>query len=84
MTASKSSASLDVELKTFASQRNDLLGRARGKFVLIKGDKVVDIFEDRTDALSRGYREFGNASFLVKQVTDFETPLNFTSFNIGK
>lgn len=84
MTAKKAHSSLEAELQTFQAHRNELLGRARGKFVLIKGQRVVDIFEDRNDALSRGYREFGRDPFLVKQVMDVESPLNFTSFRIGK
>jgi hypothetical protein len=80
MTANKTHSSLAAELGTFAMHRNELLGRAKGKYVLIKGEDVVDVFEDRTDAFVRGYREFGNHPFLVKKVTDVEAPLNFTSF----
>ncbi len=78
MTANKANSSLGAELQTFATHRNELLGRAKGKYVLIKGEDVVDVFEDRTDALVRGYREFGNHPFLVKKVTDVEAPLSFT------
>jgi hypothetical protein len=84
MTANKGHSSLAVELVTFAKHRDELLGRAKGKFVLIKGTNVVDVFEDRTDAFVRGYREFGNHPFLVKKVTEFEPPLNFTSFRLGE
>jgi len=84
MTANKGHSSLAAELATFAQHRDELLGRAKGKFVLIKGADVVDVFEDRTDAVVRGYREFGNHPFLVKKVTEFETPLTFTSLRIGE
>ncbi|MEA2162428.1 MAG: hypothetical protein QOK37_555 [Thermoanaerobaculia bacterium] len=82
MTADHAQSSLAAELHTFAAHRNELLGRAKGKYVLIKGQNVVDVFEDRTDALVRGYREFGNHPFLVKKVTDVDAPLNFTSFQL--
>lgn len=84
MTANKGQSSLAAELATFAEHRDELLGRAKGKFVLIKGTDVIDVFEDRTDALVRGYREFGNHPFLVKKVAEFETPLNFTGLRIGE
>jgi hypothetical protein len=84
VTADKARSSLAAELETFAAHRNELLGRAKGKYVLIKGQAVVDVFEDRTDAFARGYRDFGNHPFLVKKVTDVEAPLNFTSFRVGK
>jgi hypothetical protein len=83
VTATKAPPTLAAELRTFAHHRDELLGRAKGKFVLIKGDAIVGVFENRTDALSRGYREFGNNPFLVKQVTEIEVPLNFTSFRLG-
>ena len=84
MTANNGLSSLATELATFAQHRDELLGRAKDKFVLIKGDDVVDVFEDRTDALVRGYREFGNHPFLVKKITEFETPLYFPSLRIGE
>jgi hypothetical protein len=82
MMANKAHSSLAAELQTFAMHRNELLGRAKGKYVLIKGEDVVDVFGDRTDALVRGYREFGNHPFLVKKVTDVEAPLNFESITV--
>jgi len=84
MTANKGQSSLAAELATFAEHRDELLGRAKGKFVLIKGSDVVDVFEDRTDAVVRGYREFGNNPFLVKKVSEVETPMTFTSLLIGE
>lgn len=73
---------LDVELRTFEAKRSELLGRAREKFVLIKGDQLIDIFESQVDALKRGYEKFGNQPFLVKQVLDVDVPQNYTSFQI--
>lgn len=83
MTANKGHSSLAAELVTFAQHRDELLGRAKGKFVLIKGADIVDVFEDRTDAVVRGYREFGNHPFLVKKITEVEMPLSFPSLRIG-
>lgn len=74
---------LDKELATFEAHREDLLGRAKGKFVLIKGDRVVDVFENAVDATKRGYDEFGNSPFLVKEILEVDLPTNFTSFNLA-
>ncbi len=74
---------LDEELKTYQAHRDELLGRAKERFVLIKGDQLIDDFESRQDALQRGYAEFGNQAFLVKQVVEVEAPQNYTSFQIG-
>jgi hypothetical protein len=74
---------LEEELKTFEAHRTELLGRAKGQFVLIKGNRIVDTFVSQEDALKRGYQEFGNSPFLVKQILDVELPMNFTSFLIA-
>jgi len=71
------------ELAFFERHRVDLLNRAPGKFVLIKAEKLVDIFDTEIDAVRAGYRQFGNEPFLVKQIVDADIPLNFTAFNLG-
>jgi hypothetical protein len=76
-------SNLEAELVYFDQHREELLGRARGKFALIKDTRLVDLFDSQADAIRRGYQEFGNAPFLVKQVVDVEVPFNFTSHNIG-
>jgi len=83
MTAHRHAHSLETELRTFRAHRDELIGRARGKYVLIHGEEIVDFFENQTDALTKGFRKFGNNPFLVKLVTEVEVPLNFTMFNVG-
>ena len=73
---------LKKELETFESHKGELLGKGSGKYVLIKGDKVVDIFENQADAIAAGYKQFGNVPFLVKQILEIETPVNFYSFKL--
>ena len=74
---------LAAEMETFRSHRDELLGRAQGKYVLIKNARVMDVFESHADALHRGYQEFGTEPFLVKQIVDVEVPQNFASFQVG-
>jgi len=73
------SAILDKELKTFDQQRDTLLGSAEGKFVLIKDNIVVGIYDSKMDAIAQGYQQFGNVPFLVKQILKIETPQNLVS-----
>jgi hypothetical protein len=58
---------LEKELETYKNNLADL-AQHEGKFVLIHGDKVVDIFDSYQDALRQGYRDFGVDSFLVRQI----------------
>ncbi len=61
---------LEKELKTFDKRKEQLLVEAKGRFVLIKGDEVLADFASYEDALSEGYRRFGNESFLVQEVQE--------------
>ena len=74
---------LDGEIRYFEATRDQLLGKAKGKFVLIKGDKLIDIFESQIDAIKVGYEKFGNEPFLVKQILEVDTPQNFTSYQMA-
>ena len=77
------SSPLAKELGYFEEHRSELLGRAKGKFALIRDEELVDTFDSHADAIRAGYRKFGNEPFLVKQIAAVDVPLNFTSFNIG-
>ncbi len=74
---------LETELKTYEQHRDNLLGTAEGKFVLIQNDQVIGIYDSKMDAISQGYRQFGNVPFLVKQIVKVEVPQNFTSNLLG-
>ena len=70
---------LDTELKTYERHRNELLGTSEGKHVLIYEDKIIGVFDAKSDAIQQGYDRFGNVPFLVKQVLKIEIPQNFVS-----
>lgn len=74
---------LDVELKTYEQNRDQLLGTAEDKFVLIHNCQIVGIYDSKMDAIAMGYQQFGNVPFLVKQIVKVETPQNFTSNLLG-
>ncbi len=73
---------LEQEQATFDAHRAELLGRAKGKYVLIKGSKILGDFTDIQEALKNGYERFGNQPFLVKLVAEVDAPLSFTSHQI--
>lgn len=72
-------SSLETELKTFEEHRERLLGTATGKFVLIRGTEVIGVYDSKPDAIRQGYQQFGNVPFLVKQITEVDTPVDFVS-----
>ncbi len=74
---------LSAELDFFETLRMELLERAAGKYVLVKGSMLIDIFETELQAIRAGYEQFGNDAFLVKHIVEADVPLKFTSFNLG-
>jgi hypothetical protein len=71
--------SLQAELDTFESLRMTLLHRATGKYALVKGHDLVDIFDNEVEAIREGYRRFGNEAFLVKQIVKADVPITLAS-----
>lgn len=62
---------LERELATYTTKLPELKANA-GKYVLIHGDDVVDVFGNYDDALKEGYAKFGLTPFLVKQIEAVE------------
>ncbi len=68
---------LDTELETY-KQKLPELSSQEGKYVLIHGEDLVDLFGTYEDALKDGYARFGFTPFLVKQIHAIE-PMQFIS-----
>jgi len=69
---------LEQELATYQTKLPELK-QHDGKFVLIHGDEVCDIFfSTYEDALQVGYKRYGLKPFLVKQIQAVEPIFYFT------
>jgi len=75
-------AVLDEETKTYQEHKQELLSKAKGKYVLIKGKEIVGIYESEKDAIKIGIDKFGNVAFLVKRIEEIDQNQNYTSFLI--
>jgi hypothetical protein len=62
---------LERELETYRQKLPELLAN-EGKFVLIHGGDIVDVFGTYEDAIKEGYGKFQLAPFLVKQIQSVE------------
>ena len=62
---------LEKELEVYRSKLPELLTN-EGKFVLIHGDEIVDVYGTYEDALKEGYARFKLVPFLVKQIQSKE------------
>jgi len=68
---------LEKELETYKSKLPELKAH-EGKYVLIHGADVVDVFASYEDALKEGYKHFGLEPFMVKQILTIEPVFSFT------
>jgi hypothetical protein len=74
---------LKKELQTYEANKSELIGKSKGKFAVIKDDKVMGVFDTKIDAIRQGYERFGNVPFFVKQIVEIDIPQNFTSNLFG-
>ena len=70
---------LDKELTAFDNLRTGMLARSQGKYALLYGDRLVEVFNSRLDAINHGYHELGNVAFLVKKIVREDPPSSFFS-----
>lgn len=70
---------LEKEIETYKKNKEELISKHLGKFVLIKENKIIGIFESQKDAINEGIKKYGNNEFLVKKIEEVEQTQNFTS-----
>lgn len=62
---------LEKEFETYKTKLPELIAD-EGKFVLIHGDQVVDIYGTYEDAIKAGYQKFQLEPFLVQKIEVIE------------
>jgi len=63
---------LEKEYAFYQRSKAELLKQAKGKFALIKDEKLVGVFDTDSDAYNAGLLKFGNVPFLIVRITDEE------------
>lgn len=70
---------LDTELRKFTEVQGTLKEQnPNGGFVVIKDEEVLGVWNDRIDALRQGIEKYGDVQFLVKNIQDDNTAINFS------
>ena len=67
------------ERETFQKHKRELVADGAGKYVLIRNDEILGVYESELDAIADGYRRLGNVPFYVKRIEEIETPVTFVS-----
>jgi len=66
------------EQKYYESERERLLAAHSGKFALIKGAKLVGVFDTQSAAYEAGLTQLGNVPMLIVQLVP-QRPVEFES-----
>ena len=74
---------LEEELRFFESKKAEWLTSYKDKFVLIKGQELIDVYASFEDAYKEGVRRFGNAPFFIKQLLETEHTEKLPSLTLG-
>ena len=62
---------LEKELEVYKRKLPELIV-SEGKYVLIHGDEIIDVYGAYEDAIKAGYEKFKLDPFLVKQIQSVE------------
>lgn len=74
---------LEKELQYYDKIKADLLIKHKGKYALIKGEKLIGIFDSELKAYEAGVEKFGSQSFLIKHIISQEELVEFPALALG-
>lgn len=74
---------LEKELKFFESKKAEWLKKYKDKFALIKGEKLIDVFDTFGDAYKEGVKRYGNQPFFIKKISEEERIETFPALTLG-
>ena len=74
---------LETERQYFERNREELLRKFPGKFVVIKDEQLLGSFDSIEDALAGGAREYGVTSFLVRRTDQVPEDAAIPALTLG-
>lgn len=74
---------LEEELRFYEQHEKELLSKFPGKFVLVKGSRLVGTFDTHEEALEEGARLFGLESVLVRRVEEVPVAAYVPALTLG-
>jgi hypothetical protein len=68
-----------AELNTYNANKAKLQQEyPEGGYVVIMNNEILGVWHDRTDALRAGIEKYGDVAFLVRDINESDTHVNFT------
>lgn len=74
---------LQKEREFFKANQAEWVKMHSGKFVLVKGEKLIGVFDSDQNAVAEGLRLFGSESFLVRGVNEKDETLRIPALMFG-
>jgi hypothetical protein len=74
---------LEQERQYYAEHLAEWLTSYPGKFVLVKGQELIGVFDTIEDALSEGARRFALEPFLVRRVEKNREDVSIPALTLG-
>ncbi len=74
LTPPRKKSPLALELETFLAHRPTWLVTDRDRYVLIKGNDVIGLYDRQEEAFVEGYKRFRREAFMVQRIQEtFDT-----------
>ncbi len=74
---------LEAERTYFEKMLAEWLNVYTGKVALVKGELLVGVFDDESDALAEGARRFGSESFLIRRIQERQDEVSIPALMLG-
>jgi hypothetical protein len=71
------------EEAAFERERARLARDHLGKFVLLRFDEVVGVFNSPGEAIKEGYRRFGMKRMVLREITEYDEPEFITHVDVN-
>lgn len=74
-----SGSTLATEAAFYEAHRAALVAAHDGRFVLVKDDDIIGIFDTLDDALDVGYARFANTGFLARKIASVDEVIDMVT-----
>jgi len=71
---------LEAEWNFYEKNRNELVDKYCGKFVVISGDKVVSVYDDEKAAYRETVKTIPLGSFMIHHIAEVEEVVQLSPF----
>lgn len=76
-------ALLEVEREFYAAHEAEWASAHPGRFVVVKGERLLGAFDSMEQALAAGAASFGSDSFLVRKLGEKQEEVNIPALSLG-